>query len=252
METTSFIKRAVSEGAKAVKVYKIIGMTLRDTSGQLVMVDDPRLDSLFNYISDNQIPVVGHLGEPRNCWLPTEEMTVKGDQSYFSNHPEYHMYKHPELPSYEQQIAARDNRVAKDRNLIFVGAHLGSLEWNVDSLAARLDRFPNMAVDMAARIVHFQVQARDNWQKVHDFIVRYSDRLLYATDLMSRKQSNPREDMISFHETWMNDWKFFTSDEVMTSNQFDGSFKGLHLTKDVIDKIYRTNAQKWLKIFPTP
>jgi predicted TIM-barrel fold metal-dependent hydrolase len=250
-ETIHFIQRAVAEGAKAVKVYKIMGMALRDTSGKLVMVDDPRLDSLFNYISDNSIPVVGHLGEPKNCWLPIEQMTVKGDKSYFSKHPEYHMYKHPELPSYEEQIAARDNRLAKDSSLIFVGAHLGSLEWNVDSLAARLDRFPNMAVDMAARIVHFQVQAKDNWQKVHDFIVRYSDRLLYATDKMATVDSNPQKDMDSFHETWINDWKFFTSEESMSSVEFDGSFKGLHLPRYVIDRIYYGNAQKWLKIFPT-
>ena len=250
-ETIEFIQRAVSEGAKAVKIYKIIGMTLRDTSGKLVMVDDPRLDSLFNYLSKINIPVVGHLGEPRNCWLPVDSMTVKGDRSYFSNHPEYHMFKHPELPSYEGQIQARDNRVAKDSNLIFVGAHLGSLEWNVDSLAARLDRFPNMAVDMAARIVHFQVQAKDNWQKVHDFMVRYSDRLLYATDKMATPGSDPKEEMNSFHDTWINDWKFLTSEETMTSPEFDGNFKGLHLPKDVVDRIYHDNAQKWLKIFRT-
>jgi predicted TIM-barrel fold metal-dependent hydrolase len=141
--------------------------------------------------------------------------------------------------------------VAKDSNLIFVGAHLGSLEWNVDSLAARLDRFPNMAVDMAARIVHFQVQAKDDWQKVHDFMVRYSDRLLYATDKMATVNSDPQKDMNSFHETWINDWKFFTSEDSMSSVEFDGSFKGLHLPRYVIDRIYHENAQKWLKIFPT-
>ena len=161
------------------------------------------------------------------------------------------MYKHPELPSYEQQIEARDNRVAKDSNLIFVGAHLGSLEWNVDSLAARLNRFPNMAVDMAARIVHLEVQARDNWQKVHDFMVRYSDRILYATDKMATTNANPKETMNSFHETWVNDWKFLTSEDSMTSVEFNGSFKGLHLPRNVIDRIYHHNAQKWLKIFPT-
>ncbi len=241
-ETIGFISNAVEQGARAVKIYKIIGMTLKDTSGRLVMVDDSRLDSLFNYISHNHIPVVGHLGEPRNCWLPVNEMTVKGDKSYFTNHPEYHMYKHPELPSYEQQIAARDNRVAKNPTLIFVGAHLGSLEWNVDSLAARLDRFPNMAVDMAARIVHLQFQARDNWQKVHDFLVKYSDRILYATDLRTTEKSNPEEEINSFHETWIRDWKFLATDNELTSGEFDGSFKGLQLPRHVVDRIYHARC----------
>ena len=248
-KTLAYLDETVKQGAKAVKMYKVIGMTLRDRQGKLVMIDDPRFDSLFNYFEVHKIPVVGHLGEPRNCWLPIEKMTVKGDQSYFTQHPEYHMYKHPELPSYEDQIQARDNMLAKHSHLTFVGAHLGSLEWNVDSLAARLDRFPNMAVDMAARIVHLQVQAKDNWQKVHDFLVKYSDRLLYGTDLMVEENANADEAMRNAHETWASDWKFFTSDETMTSDQFDGSFKGLKLPKEVIDKIYRKNAQKWLGIF---
>ena len=92
------------------------------------------------------------------------------------------MYRHPEFPSYEDQIVARDRMLEKHADLQFVGAHLGSLEWSVDELAKRLDRFPNMAVDMAARIPHLQVQSVKNWQKVHDFMIKYQDRLIYATD----------------------------------------------------------------------
>jgi hypothetical protein len=249
VQTLSYIDSSVAKGTKAVKIYKVIGMTLRDKQGKLVMVDDHRFDSLFNYLEVHKIPVVGHLGEPRNCWLPVEKMTVKGDQSYFTQQPEYHMYKHPELPSYEDQIRARDNMLAKHPGLIFVGAHLGSLEWNVDSLAARLDRFPNMAVDMAARIVHLQVQAKDNWQKVHDFLLKYNGRLLYATDLFVDESSDAAEAMHNAHATWISDWKFFTSDEKMNSNQFDGSFNGMKLPKEVIDNIYNKNAQQWLGIF---
>jgi len=102
---------------------------------------------------------------------------------------------------------------------------------------------------MAARIDHLEVQARDNWQKVHDFLIKYSDRLLYATDLVVGEKSNPDNVRKEVHETWINDWKFFTSDEKMTSSQFDGSFSGLKLPQDVIEKIYNKNAQRWLGIF---
>ncbi len=248
-QNISYIRNSLSKGAKAVKIYKVIGMSLRDRQGKLVMIDDPRFDSLFAFLEKNRVPVVGHLGEPRNCWLPVDQMTVKGDISYFTQWPVYHMYKHPEMPSYEDQISARDNMLAKHPKLTFVGAHLGSLEWNVDSLAARLDRFPNMAVDMAARIVHLEIQARDNWQKVHDFLIKYNDRLLYATDLVINEESDRAESRKSAHETWANDWKFFTSDEKMTSSQFDGGFKGMKLPKYVIDNIYSRNARNWLGIF---
>ena len=78
--------------------------------------------------------LMGHL-EPRNCWLPLEEMTVKNDRRYFQNNPQYHMYLHPEMPSYEEQLAARDRMLGKHPNLPFLGAHFGSLEWSVDALA---------------------------------------------------------------------------------------------------------------------
>ena len=61
-----------------------------------------------------------------------------------------------------------------------VGCHLGSLEYDVDELAKRLDRYPNLAVDLAARLVHLQIQPRD---KVRAFILKYQDRILYGTDL---------------------------------------------------------------------
>ena len=81
-------------------------------------------------------------------------------------------------------MRARDHMLEKHPGLQFIGAHLGSLEWSVDELAKRLDKFPNMAVDMAARISHLQYQAKINWQKVHDFCIKYQDRLLYATDIL--------------------------------------------------------------------
>jgi hypothetical protein len=247
--TLAYLDSSIAKGAKAVKIYKVIGMSLRDTQRNLVMIDDSRFDTVFSHLEKRNIPVVGHLGEPRNCWLPVDEMTVKGDKSYFSQNPKYHMYKHPEMPSYEEQIRARDNVLAKHPRLKFIGAHLGSLEYDVDSLAARLDRFPNMAVDMAARIVHLQYQAKGNWQKVHDFLTKYSDRLLYSTDLLVDDKTDMQVARKEAHDTWLSDWDFFTSDQQMSSSQFDGTFKGMKLPRHVVDNIYYKNAQRWLNAF---
>ena len=209
------------------------------------MIDDPRFDPLIDFIEKNNITGIGHLGEPRNCWLPLGQMTVKGDKSYFTQNPEYYMYLHPENPTYEAQVSARDNMVRKHPNLRFVGAHLGSLEWNVDSLAKRLDEFPNMAVDMAARIRHLEYQTAKNWQRVHDFMVKYQDRFLYATDLGAEVTTDTTKIKIGAHDTHVADWRFFTTNDSMRVKDFDGVFNGLHLPKTVIDKIYRTNAEKW-------
>jgi hypothetical protein len=244
-QTIAWLKNSFAKGAIAVKIYKVIGMSLRDKAGKLVMIDDPRIDSVFDFIIQNKIPVLGHLGEPKNCWLPLEEMTIKGDKSYYTAFPVYHMYLHPEFPSYEDQIAARDHLLEKHPDMQFIGAHLGSLEWNVDELAKRLDKFPNMAVDMAARITHLQFQSATGWQKVHDFIIKYQDRLLYATDNVIEVSSDFNKMKPDIHASRLKDWKFFTTDDEMMVPDFKEKFKGLKLPKEVINKIYRTNAEKW-------
>ena len=138
--TIEYLKYAISMGAIAVKVWKNIGMELKDENGNFVMIDHPRFKPVIEFIIKQGIPLIGHLGEPRNCWLPLEEMTVSSDRSYFSEHPEYHMYLHPEFPSYEEQIGSRDRLLEEYPNLTFVGAHLASLEWSVDELSQRLDK----------------------------------------------------------------------------------------------------------------
>jgi predicted TIM-barrel fold metal-dependent hydrolase len=212
------------------------------------MIDNPRFDSVIQFIIDQKKTVMGHLGEPKNCWLPLEQMTVNNDREYFKSHPEYHMYLHPEYPSYEDQIAARDRFLARHPDMRFVGAHLGSLEYDVDSLAKRLDRFPNMAVDMAERVCHLQYQTKTNRKKVRNFMIRYQDRLIYGSDLGMRPTSSPEEAKARLHKRWVEDWKYFTTDKEMTVGEVDGEFKGLKLPKEVIDKIYYTNAIAWLGI----
>jgi predicted TIM-barrel fold metal-dependent hydrolase len=244
----SQLDKDIAGGAITVKIWKNIGMTVRDRSGKFIMADDPGLDPVIEFIKSKGLPVTGHLGEPRNCWLPLKDMTVSSDSNYFAKHPEYHMFLHPEYPSYEDQINARDNLLAKNPDLKFIGCHLGSLEWNVDSLAKRLDKYPNMAVDMSARICHLQYQSAQDRKRIRDFCIKYQDRLLYGTDTDDNGNADPERFRKNMHDTWMDDWKYFTSDEEMTSDKFRGKFTGLKLPKKVVDKIYSRNAIKWYKL----
>ena len=248
-KTIDYLKESFAKGAIGVKVWKNIGMEYKNKDGRFVMIDDPRLDPIFDFIEKNNKPVIGHLGEPKNCWLPLNEMTVKNDKEYFEKHPVYHMFLHPEYPSYEQQIKARDNLLEKHPNLRFVGAHLASLEWSVDELARRLDKFPNMAVDMAERISHLQYQVTKDHKKVYDFFIKYQDRVLYSTDIVIEENSDTTKVLKYAHDTWTSHWKFFTSDEIMEAPEVNEKFRALHLPREVVDKLYRKNAEKWFPGF---
>jgi len=235
-------------GVITVKIWKNLGMTVRDRNGRFIMVDDPGVQPVIHFIMSKGLPITGHLGEPRNCWLPLDEMTVSSDSNYFARNSQYHMFLHPEYPSYEDQIDARDHLLELNPDLTFIGCHLGSLEWNVDSLAARLDRYPNMAVDMSARICHLQYQSARDRKKVRDFCIKYQDRLLYGTDAGYSGSSNPDGFKNRMHEIWLNDWKYFTSKDEMTSTLFKGKFIGLQLPKGVVNKIFKENAVKWYNL----
>lgn len=234
-------KAAIAQGALGIKVWKNIGMAYKDTDKDLLMVNDDKLSGLFSYLSDNQIPVIGHQGEPKNCWLDVKDMTVKNDQQYFTAHPQYHMYLHPELPSYEDQMGARNDVLDKHPRLKFVGAHLASLEWSTDQLSVFLERYPSAVVDMAARMGQVQVQSKKDHQKVRDFFIRYQHRLLYATDLTHTGDDNKQ--FIKDTETrWLNDWLYMSTDTDVHVSEVEGAIKGLQLPKEVIDNIYYNNA----------
>jgi predicted TIM-barrel fold metal-dependent hydrolase len=251
-KTLNYLQHAIDQGAIGVKVWKNIGLELKNNAGEFVMIDDEAFAPIVKLLIDNNIPLLGHLGEPKNTWLPIEEMTVKGDRDYFSENPKYHMYLHPEYPNYEAQIAARDRLLEINPSLNFVGAHLGSLEWSVDELAKRLDSYPNMSVDMAERISHLQHQAVSNWQGVHDFLIKYQDRIIYGTDLRTSASDITANGLTTAdeiknhaHEIWLRHWRFFVTDDEMEVPKVTGKFNGMKLPKSVVDKIYRTNAENW-------
>jgi Amidohydrolase len=247
-KTIAQLKTSFEYGALGIKLWKNIGMVYKDSAGRFIMIDNPKFDPVIQFIIDQDKTVMGHLGEPKNCWLPLDQMTVENDRSYFKEHPQYHMFLHPEYPSYEDQINARDRFLERHSDMRFVGAHLGSLEWDVDELAKRLDKFPNMAVDMAARISHLQHQTVLNREKVRRFFINYQDRLTYGSDSGISDTTHLAQQKKNLHKTWLAHWKYFVTDDKITAEEVKGEFQGLKLPKDVIDKIYRLNAVRWFKV----
>ena len=239
------LKKSFESGALGIKVWKNIGMTIKDKDSNFIMIDNPVFDPIFNYLEQNNIPVIGHIGEPKNCWLPLDQMTTINDSGYFAAHPQYHMYLHPEYPSYDAIIQSRDHLLEKHPNLRFIGAHLGSMEWDVDEIAKRLDKFPNMSVEPAERFGQLEYQSIQNWQKVHDFFIKYQDRIMYGTDLEQDQSSNGEEVKKHVHEVWMRDWTYLTTGDSLQSPFVHKKFKGLLLPDTVIDKIYYKNPEKW-------
>jgi hypothetical protein len=240
--TQQALAEAFGQGAVGVKMWKNIGMVLQDPDGSYVMPDDRRFAPILSLLERQHVVLLGHQAEPRNCWLPPEQMTVRSDREYFEQHPQYYMYRHPEVPTHDTILAARDRALQAHPALLFDGVHLASLEWNVDEVAAFLERFPTARVDLAARLVHLEYQAARDPAKVRKFLLRYQDRILYGSDT-----SYGPEDSVAAaaeaHAAWIEDWRFLATAEHMRSSDFAEPFEGLRLPREVIDKLYRRNAE---------
>lgn len=236
------LARDTARGARAVKIWKNVGMIEKDADGRLVMLDNPALAPVAQWVQALGAALIGHQGEPHNCWLPLEQMTTDNDREYFAKHPQYHMYLHPDQPGYEDQIAARDRFVAAHPQLRFVGAHMGSLEYDVDRLGAFLDRFPSATVDLAARMSQVQYQSVRDREKVRGFFIRYQDRLLYGTDLTFGPDADPAGFKREAHAVWTADWRYLATRETQRVEVLHADVPGLALPRAVIDKIYYANA----------
>jgi len=245
--TIEHLDSSFARGAVAVKFWKNIGMVVRDATDKLVMIDNQKFDPIIDHLVQKNVAVVFHCGEPRDCWLAVENMMSNDMKEYFSHHPHYHMALHPDMPSYEDQISARNTMLGKNPQVKFVGAHLGSLEWSVDELAKFFDKYPNAKVDLAARMDYLQIQSQKDFDKVYQFFMAFQDRILYGSDLIVNPSDDPKVCRDVIRGKWLSDWAYLATDTTMTLSNVNGPFKGLGLPKEVIDKIYFKNAEASFK-----
>jgi len=237
-DTVRQLDQDFKNGAIAVKIWKNIGMELKTPDGRFVMPDDPVFAPIYRDIAAHNKTLIAHLAEPDSCWQPPNPDSP--DYSYYKEHPEWYMYGKSDHPSKEKILAARDHLLADNPNLRVVGAHLGSMELDLDGLSQRLDRYSNFAVDTAARVVYLALQPRD---KVRAFLIKYQDRVLYGTDLGYRPKGDS-DSLQDWESTYLRDWQFFSTNNTV---QFDGrKFQGLQLPDAVLRKLYHDNAVHWI------
>ena len=177
--TLATLASEFAAGAVACKVWKNIGMEVRDADGHLVTVDAALFSPIFEFIEREGRVLILHTGEPRACWLPLDPKSPHYE--YYHQHPQWHMHGRSDFPSHADLIASRDRVIERHPRLRVVGAHLGSLEYDVAEVEARLRRFPNFYVDTAERLLDLALQPIE---RVRAFFEAHADRILYGSDLL--------------------------------------------------------------------
>src|SRR5438876_11662477 len=96
---------------------------------------------------------------------------------------------------------------------------------------------PARAQPSAARVPYFMLQPRE---KVRAFLIKYQDRILYATDLVVMPQDDTEKALQAWTSTYERDWKFFATDKMV---EYKGhNDRGLRLHEPVLRKLYHDNA----------
>ena len=238
------MKEDFTEGAIAVKIWKHIGMEFKDPDGNFLQMDHPIFDPIYDFLAKESKPLISHAGEPKGCWMPLGPDNPHDE--YYGANPEWHMYGKQGYPSHEQIMAARDRVVARYPGMPFIGAHMASLERDLKGLAERLDTFANLAVD-ASRTWDMTYLDPD---EVREFYVKYSDRLMFATDVMCSNDLDDQDPEKQAEETsglrrrWQMERRFCEDQGAMDFNS--RQVRCLNLPATALENIYTATAQRWL------
>lgn len=243
--TIAELQRDLAAGAVGVKIWKNVGMEVIKPSGQYLMVDDPIYDPIYDFLEQQNTTLLLHIGEPRSCWLPLDD-PADPHYGYYSQNPQWHMYGRNDMPSHQDLIDARDRMVAGHPGLRVIGAHMASLEYDVNAVAQRLDEFPNFAVDTSARLLDLALQ---DTASVRAFVERYRDRILFGTDIVDSTpwSSLPADDIADkaprTQTRIANELAWYEQSTDMTIR--DRTVRGLGLAPDLLEDIVKNNAERW-------
>ena len=242
------IEQAHNNGARGLKILKTLGLYLRDriTTGKLIKVDDPRFDPMWDACGQLNMPVAIHVSDPIAFFKPTDRFNERYEE--LSNHPDWSFHG-SDFPGNAELLEARNRVIARHPKTQFIALHVGNFAENLANVSESLDRFPNMHVDIAARIGELGRQPRTS----RAFFERYQDRILFGTDATPHGDEFPQqvfndrlyEIYYRFLET---DDEYFDYAPAKTPPQGRWQIYGINLPESILRKVYNGNAARELRI----
>jgi hypothetical protein len=225
-------------GVQGIKLWKNLGMHVRDASGELLKIDDPRLDPYWAKCGELGLPVLIHSADPRRHWT----------ESLKDRKPRIHQSW---MPSWEELIRQRDAILKRHPDTTFIGAHFGSMSSDLPRLAETLDAYPNFHVDCASRL---RFMAAPSPETVREFFAKYQNRILFGTDIFApyvdRILHSPEKlaqgkNLHSRQYAWY--LEYFETDRQGLAEPLPSSklvLSGVKLPPEVLEKLYHANAEK--------
>jgi predicted TIM-barrel fold metal-dependent hydrolase len=251
-EQADDIERAQKAGARGLKVLKTLGLYLREqvTSGPLVKVDDKRFDPMWEACAARRMPVAIHISDPEAFFLPTDRFNERFEE--LNNHPDWSFHGR-DFPSNQQLLDARNRMFARHPKTTFIALHVGHNAENLAYVSECLDKFPNMNVEIGARIGELGRQPR----AARKFFDRYQDRILFGTDAIPHGKETPQQifgaDLYHIYFRFLEtEDEHFDYAPAPVPPQGRWRIYGVGLPDAILRKVYHDNAARLLGVSGAP
>jgi predicted TIM-barrel fold metal-dependent hydrolase len=248
-------------GYGGLKVAKSLGLYVRDASGRLVAVDDPRLTPIWEKAGALGVPIFIHVADPAAFWKPATPDNER--YAELQAHPSWSFADATRFPPREQLLAGFERIVAANPGTTFVGVHVCHNAEDLTYVDRMLSTYPNLWLDISARIPELGRHPAD---QVRALFEKFQDRILFATDIAIFKNRSgqlsftlgssgdvpdTREGVRPFYEAHHRYLE--TGDRGIahpTPIQGNWTVDAIALPPAVIDKLYYLNAYR-LVVGPT-
>src|SRR6266542_4274222 len=241
------IARAQELGARGLKLLKTLGLYLRERvrTGPLVKIDDHRFDPMWEAAGAHRMPVAIHTSDPEAFFLPTDRFNERYEE--LSAHPDWSFYG-KDFPAFKEILNARDRVFARHPKTTFVALHVGHWAENLKGVGEMLDKFPNVHVEIGARIGELGRQPSTSAQ----FFDRYQDRILFGTDAIPLGTETPQqvfgEDLYRIYYRFLEtEDEYFDYAPSRVPPQGRWRIYGLGLSEQILRKVYYENAERVLQ-----
>ena len=242
------VAKAKAAGAVGLKILKTLGLYLRDggPQGTLVRVDDARFDPMWEACGSLGLPVAMHVGDPEAFFLPIDRFNERYEE--LSAHPDWSFHGR-DFPGFRDILNARDRVFAKHPKTTFVALHVGHWAENLSAVGAMLDKFPNVHIEIGARIGELGRQPRTSAR----FFDKYQDRILFGTDAIPLGTETPQqvfgEDLYRIYYRFLEtEDEYFDYAPAPVPPQGRWRIYGLGLPEQVLRKVYYQNAERVLRL----
>jgi predicted TIM-barrel fold metal-dependent hydrolase len=227
------LERSFEAGARGLKFYKTFGLSHRYKSGKLMQVDDPKLDPVWEMCAKHKKPVIIHVADPAAFFTPLDRYNERWHE--LNANPNWLFYG-DKFPKREDLLDQLYRVIEKHPKTTFVSTHFGNNAEDIGQVAKWLDKYPNLYVDIDARISELGRQP----YTARKFFLKYPDRVMFGTDTTPN-----REACRVYYRFLESDDEYF---DCAASHHRQGFWMiyGLYLPKEVLEKVYFKNAERLL------